>query len=40
LIAVSSIIFISSMLLVLSAEIARRIAERRYGSEYAARGFV
>ncbi len=40
LIAVSSIIFISSMLLVLSAEIARRIAERRYGNEYAARGFV
>jgi spermidine/putrescine transport system permease protein len=40
LIAVSSIIFFASMLLVLSAEIGRRIAERRYGSEYAARGFV
>ena len=40
LIAVSSIIFIASMLLVLSAEIGRRIAERKYGSEYTARGLV
>jgi spermidine/putrescine transport system permease protein len=38
LIAVSSVVFIASMLLVLSAEIGRRLAERRYGSEYTARG--
>ena len=37
LIAVSSVVFIASMLLVLSAEIGRRLAERRYGSEYTAR---
>jgi multiple sugar transport system permease protein len=40
LIAVSSIVFIASMLLVLSAEIGRRLAERRYGSEYTARGLA
>jgi spermidine/putrescine transport system permease protein len=37
LIAVSSVVFIASMLLVVSAEIGRRLAERRYGREYAAR---
>lgn len=40
LIAVSSVVFIASMLLVLSAEIGRRIAERRYGRDYSARGLV
>jgi hypothetical protein len=40
LIAVSSVVFIASMLLVLSAEIGRRLAERRYGREYTARGLV
>jgi spermidine/putrescine transport system permease protein len=40
LIAVSSIVFIASMLLVLSAEIGRRLAQRRFGSEYTARGLA
>jgi spermidine/putrescine transport system permease protein len=40
LIAVSSVVFVASMLLVLSAEIGRRLTERRYGREYAARGLV
>ena len=40
LIAVSSVVFIASMLLVLSAEIGRRLAERRFGREYTARGLV
>jgi hypothetical protein len=40
LIAVSSVVFIASMLLVLSAEIGRRLAERRYGREYTSRGLV
>jgi spermidine/putrescine transport system permease protein len=40
LIAVSSVVFIASMLLVLSAEIGRRIAERRYGRDYSARGLA
>lgn len=40
LVAVSSLIFVVSLLLVLVAEIGRRSAERRYGREYAARGLV
>ena len=40
LIAVSSVVFMASMLLVLSAEVGRRIAQRRYGREYAVRGLV
>jgi spermidine/putrescine transport system permease protein len=40
LIAVSSVVFIASMLLILSAEIGRRIAERRYGREFSAQGLV
>ena len=35
--AASVTVFIASMLLVGSAEIGRRLAERRYGREYAAR---
>jgi spermidine/putrescine transport system permease protein len=34
LVAVSSVILVASLLLVLSAEVARRVLERRYGSEY------
>jgi spermidine/putrescine transport system permease protein len=40
LVAVSSVILVASMLLVLLAEVGRRMAERRYGREYAARGLV
>ncbi len=40
LVAVSSVILVASITLVLVAEIGRRVAERRYGSEYAARGLV
>jgi spermidine/putrescine transport system permease protein len=40
LVAVSSVILVASMALVLIAELGRRVAERRYGSEYAARGIV
>ena len=40
LIAVSSVVFVASMLLVLSAEIGRRLAERRFGRQYTARGLV
>ena len=40
LIAVSSVVFIASMLLILSAEIGRRIAERRYGREFSAQGLA
>jgi hypothetical protein len=32
LIAVSSVVFLGSMLLVLSAEVGRRVAERRYAA--------
>jgi len=38
LVAVSSIILIASLLIVLTAEIFRRVMQRRYGEEYAARG--
>ena len=37
LIAVSSLVFIASMLLILSAEIGRRMADRRYGADFSAR---
>jgi hypothetical protein len=37
---VSSIILLASLLLVLAAEITRRITARRYGEQYASRGFV
>ena len=40
LVAVSSVILVVSLLLVLAAEIGRRMAERKYGPEYAARGLV
>ena len=40
LIAMSSVVFIASMLLVLSAEIGRRLAERRFGRDFSARGLV
>jgi len=40
LIAVSSVVFIASMLLILSAEIGRRIAQRRYGREFSAQGLA
>lgn len=40
LLAVSSIILLGSLLLILIAEIGRRAAERKYGSEFAARGLV
>jgi hypothetical protein len=33
-------LFIASMLLILSAEIGRRIAERRYGREFSAQGLA
>jgi len=39
-VAVSSIILLASLLLVLAAEITRRITARRYGEQYASRGFV
>ena len=38
LVAISSIILIASLLIVLTAEIFRRVMERRYGEDYAARG--
>ena len=40
LLAVSSVILVASILIVLAAEIGRRLAERRYGPEYAARGIA
>jgi spermidine/putrescine transport system permease protein len=40
LIAVSSMVFVASLLLIAAAEIGRRLAERRYGSEFTARGVV
>jgi spermidine/putrescine transport system permease protein len=40
LVAVSSMVFVASLLLVAAAEIGRRVAERRYGSEFAARTMV
>jgi len=40
LVAVASVILIGSLLLVLSAEIIRRMVERRYGAEYAGRGIA
>jgi spermidine/putrescine transport system permease protein len=40
LIAVSSIVFLASLLLIFAAEVGRRTAERRYGSEFTARGVV
>lgn len=40
LVAVSSVILVASIALVVAAEIGRRLAARRYGSEYAARGLV
>lgn len=40
LVAVSSVILVVSLFLVLAAEIGRRMAERKYGPEYAARGLV
>ena len=38
LVAVSSVVFIGSLLLVVSAEVGRRLGERRYGGEFASRG--
>lgn len=40
LIAVSSIVFVASIGLIVSAEVGRRLAERRYGRQFAARGIV
>jgi spermidine/putrescine transport system permease protein len=40
LVAVSSVIFVASLLLVLAAEIVRRISARRYGAEFASRGLA
>jgi len=40
LIAVSSMVFVASLLLILAAEVGRRVAERRYGSEFTARTVV
>ena len=40
LIAVSSVILFTSLGIVLLAEIVRRVVERRYGAEYAARGLA
>jgi spermidine/putrescine transport system permease protein len=40
LIAVSSVVFLASLLLIMSAEIGRRLAQRRYGSEYSGGGFA
>jgi len=40
LIAVSSMVFVASLLLILAAEVGRRVAERRYGGEFTARGVV
>jgi spermidine/putrescine transport system permease protein len=38
LVAVSSVILVASLLLVLGAEVIRRVAVRRYGEQYAGRG--
>lgn len=40
LVAVSSVILVASLGLVLAAEVGRRLAERRYGPEYTARGIA
>ena len=40
LIAVSSMVFLASLLLILAAEIGRRLGARRYGAEYTARSVV
>ena len=40
LIAVSSVVFVGSLALILSAEIGRRLAQRRYGAEYSGGGFA
>ena len=40
LIAVSSVVFVGSLALILSAEIGRRLAQRRYGTEYSGGGFA
>lgn len=40
LVAVSSVILVGSMMLVLAAEVGRRVAERKYGPEYTARGIA
>jgi spermidine/putrescine transport system permease protein len=40
LIAVSSVILFASLIVVLLAEVIRRVVERRYGAEYAARGIA
>ena len=40
LIAVSSTVFLASLLLILAAEVGRRMAARRYGSEFTTRGVV
>jgi spermidine/putrescine transport system permease protein len=40
LIAVSSMVFAASLGLVIAAEVGRRLAARRYGGEFAARGMV
>lgn len=39
-VAVSSIILLASLLLVLTAEITRRVTARKYGEQFAGRGFV
>ena len=39
-IAVSSVILFASLIVVLLAEVIRRVVERRYGAEYAARGLA
>jgi spermidine/putrescine transport system permease protein len=40
LVAVSSVILVASLLLVLGAEVTRRVTVKRYGSEFAARGIA
>ncbi len=40
LVAVASVILLGSLVLVLFAEIVRRVVERRYGAEYSGRGIV
>jgi hypothetical protein len=37
---VSSVILLASLVLVLSAEVVRRVVERRYGAEFTARGIT
>jgi len=39
-IAVSALILLASLLLVLAAEITRRVTARKYGEQFAGRGFV